>query len=574
MRAHWTTRTLVSLGMLGMVGLTGCASDETADPVPTDEPEPTIERIELSATDHLVRASMALRGIRPSVEELDRVAADPEALPTLVDEYLQSPLFGQTIRDLHDETLLLRTDYFFFPAGFQAKGPLEGIDPYYLNMSVMEAPLRLIEHVVMNDRPYTEIVTADYTLANGVTAAVWGSVDYDPNGEEWQVTRWNDERGNAGILTDSWVFGRYSTTESNANRGRANSVSKALICYDFLSRDIEIDSSINLADPEVVKTAIRDNPACASCHQTLDPLAAFFKDWFPIFVAAEVDYPFPNYNPGVQETYLGIEFREPAYFGQAGEGLPALGQMIAADPRFSLCAAEHFYSYLNQVPMEDVPLERAAEFQEVMIESGMNAKELARAIVLAEDFRLSHVEGEDEEGESESMVGMRKVRPEQLATMFYDLTGFVWEANIGEEFGTVNLARDSFLGYRVIGGGIDAQFVTRPSMTDSATSSLFLRAFAAEAASYVVQKDFEEADPQARRLLRLVNVDTADEASIRAQLAWLHKRVFSEFVTPDAESVSETWSLWSQAHAHSQDPARAWETTLTAMFQDVRIAYF
>jgi hypothetical protein len=39
----------------------------------------------LSPLEHLARASMALRGMRPAVQELEAVAADPSALDTLED---------------------------------------------------------------------------------------------------------------------------------------------------------------------------------------------------------------------------------------------------------------------------------------------------------------------------------------------------------------------------------------------------------------------------------------------------------------------------------------------------------
>ena len=45
------------------------------------------------------------------------------------------------------------------------------------------APLELIAYVVQNDRPYTEILTADYIMANPWTAAVYGASTYfdDPS---------------------------------------------------------------------------------------------------------------------------------------------------------------------------------------------------------------------------------------------------------------------------------------------------------------------------------------------------------------------------------------------------------
>ena len=175
-------RSLVGLCALAFaLTLAACGGDdsgetETGDTASEDTVEdPAFEHlVYLSPEDHLVRVSMALRGLRPSLAELDAVAADPEALAGIVDGYLDSPEFGRTIRDLHNESLLSRVDFAIPPAGFLPKGPIAGENIYDLNVSVMESPLRLIEHVVLNDKPYSEIVTANYTVADGVVSTVWG----------------------------------------------------------------------------------------------------------------------------------------------------------------------------------------------------------------------------------------------------------------------------------------------------------------------------------------------------------------------------------------------------------------
>ena len=566
---------LAPLGVVCSFGLlTGCSSDEESTEGPAVEiVTPTV--VYLPETDHLVRASMALRGVRPSVEELEAVAADPGQLDAIVDGYLSDPRFGLIMRDLHNEALLSRVDYFFFPAGFVSQDGVPSTDSYYINTSIQDASLRLIEHVIMTDAPYSEIVTANYTIANPITVAVWGSTPYEQGGPEWQVTEWTDGRGNAGILSDPWLVQRHSSTVSNANRGRANAFSKALLCYDFLDRDIVIDSNVNLADPNVVQEAVTQNQACASCHQALDPLASFFQDWFPIFVPADTPYPIQSYYPGVFTEVLGVEMRQPSYFGQSGESLEDLGRLMADDPRFSLCASQRFYAFFNQVDLDDVPLERASELQEAFLDSGLNAKALAREVVLSDDFRTSHIEAPADmliEGHDD-VVGMRKARPEQLGYMFEDLTGYRWQVEL-PDIGRVDVTQDSFIGFRVLGGGIDSQFVTRPSLTDSATSSLYLRALAAEAASYAVERDFATPQPSERKLLRMVGPSDTDETLVRAQLVWLHKRILGEIVEPMHDDVSETFQLFADALVHSGDVERAWKTTLTAMMQDLRVSYY
>ena len=108
-----------------------------------DEPEVVF----LKPTDHLVRASMVVRGIRPSVDELEQVAANPSALDGIVDTYLESDEFGAFIRDLHAELYLLRADTTF---QLPVKGYLveRGYDQDDLHHSTVEAPLRFVEEVI------------------------------------------------------------------------------------------------------------------------------------------------------------------------------------------------------------------------------------------------------------------------------------------------------------------------------------------------------------------------------------------------------------------------------------------
>jgi hypothetical protein len=548
-------------------GETADSADSTGEP--GDEgPDP----IYLEPTEHLVRVSMALRGIRPSVEELAAVEADPAAIDGIVDGYLDDPRFGTIVRDLHNDALLVLADFLVFPAGFVPKGPVADVDIYRLNRSITEAPLRLVEHVVMTDQPYTEIVTAEYTLADQNVAAVWG-IPYEGDGTSWEVTAWQDERDQAGILSDPWLFQRYQSTVSNANRGRANAISRALLCYDFLSRDIEVDASVNLADPDAVANAVVENPACASCHQGLDPLAGFLRDWAPVYVPADVEYPFDSYMPGIFED-IGATVRDSNFFGRAGTGLADLGRFIAEDPRFSLCAAQRFYAYFHQVEVEDVPLEVAARLQTELVDSGMSAKALARAIVLDDEFRVSHADPDDP-GENDP-VGVKKARPVQLSLLFQDLTGFQWRTDLTEfDLAPVDLLDDSFLGYNVLLGGIDSLFVTRPSHTYSATASLVLRSLAREAANSVVDEDFAEPDLDARRLLTLVSATDTEEGLVRDQISALHLRILARVVEPDGPEVDATYELFQAALDHaSGDVTRAWKVTLTALLQDVEIAYY
>ena len=169
------------------------------------------------------------------------------------------------------------------------------------------APLELIAHVVENDLPYTEILTADYIMANPWAAKAYGAptrfedpedehefkpsriVSYYRHGEGFEVeddpvlgTRVLDpgplstHYPHAGIINTTVFLQRYPTTATNRNRARSR-----WTYYHFLGLDIEKSAS-RTTDPEALadtNNPTMHNPACTVCHRVLDPVAGAFQNY-------------------------------------------------------------------------------------------------------------------------------------------------------------------------------------------------------------------------------------------------------------------------------------------------------
>jgi hypothetical protein len=570
--------------LAGLLGWAAGCGDSTPNAPPPPDPPPSTPQIEyLAPTDHLVRASMVLRGLRPSPEELLAVAADANALPAIIDRYLNSAEFGATIKDLHNETLWLRSNQPNFVPRPIAGSSLATGTFQNIAESLGEEPLRLIEHVVMTDRPYSEIVTADYTFTNGVVAAIWG-LPYTGDGTEWRQSSWQsaaEPRPAAGILSSSNLYNRYRSAGANYHRGRANAISRSLLCHDYLTSDIIIDTSVDLSDPEVVANAVVANPSCAGCHQTLDPLGSFLPGFRPNLVLATLTaYPITDWYRATREAQWKFTTkRPPGFFGVPGAKLDSLGKMIAEDPRFARCAAQHFASYFTERDMAELPVKWISALTDGFIASHLNAKALAKAVVLSDEFRVSHAKAGQADEAGDAVVGMQKLRPEQLDRMITDLTGYVWQTNsaakiAGVTAGVANLLQSDLLGYRVLAGGIDSYFVTVPSHTYNAASSLVLRRLADQAAGFVVDADLAKADHATRKLLTKVDATTRAAAAIRAQLVDLHLRIFGTVDAPSSEAINLTYGLFADTLAATNNVPNAWKVTLAAMLQDLRVAYF
>ena len=168
------------------------------------------------------------------------------------------------------------------------------------------APLELIAHVAEADRPYTEILTAPYTMANPQAALAYGATtvfgsddphDFQPTQIESYyrpcegMERDNDEQfgrrvlhpgpcatdfPHAGVLNTKVFLQRYPTTATNRNRARSR-----WTYYHFLGVDIEA-SAARTTDPDALADTDNPtlhNPACTVCHAALDPVAGAFQDY-------------------------------------------------------------------------------------------------------------------------------------------------------------------------------------------------------------------------------------------------------------------------------------------------------
>jgi hypothetical protein len=577
-----------------------------AAPSKTPALRPIAPAAELALLDpeaHLTRIAVALHGARPTPAELAAVRADPAALAGIVDGYLAAPEFGAMVRDLWNEVLLMRVEVprFVLPA----VGPLadRGSDAEYLR-EVSEEPLRLIEYVAVNDRPFGEIVTADYAIASPLSIAVWGAtpVPAEPGAtlpSGWRKVAWDSGQPMAGILSSGALWLRHPSNGANNHRGQAELVSDALLCSGFLARDVPLFNDIDLSDAEVVKSALTTDPGCVSCHQTLDPLASHFFG-FPRMAAGQVRksygpdgacekpergtcYPLGEYREKQAGSWRKKTGRAPNFFGLPSDDLRTLARQIADDPRFSMCTARRFYGYLMQVDPDDIPDATATALQDVLLGGGMRIKPLVKAIVLSDDFRAV---GAQQGSVASGLVGRKTTRPEQLERLIADLTGFTWRATPGAkggkgrgkgkkkaDVGEVSMLGSDRFGYRAMAGGVEGYGVTAPSFAYNPTRMLVLQTLAAEAAAYVVEHDFA-VDRPARRLLGWIDDGDTAEPAVRAQIVALYRRILGEEVDAASPEVDAALTLFTAGTAGAAGGARrGWSLLIAALLQDPQVAY-
>jgi hypothetical protein len=250
----------------------------------------------------------------------------------------------------------------------------------------VEAPLELIASIVENDRPYSEILTADYMMVNVDTDLVTNaSATFSANApvtefKQARITEYyrqdastrirNETRfhfnilefpGNlrgayphVGVLNDMAFLNRYPTTATNRNRARAR-----WTYFHFLGVDIE-QSAQRTTDPVALadtNNPTMNNPNCQVCHEIMDPVAGAFQHYgddgfylssFGGMDALDQFYKRPEtgttaYRAG--DTWYR-DMRAPGFNGTAAnttDTLRWLAGQIVADPRFSPAAVRFWW---------------------------------------------------------------------------------------------------------------------------------------------------------------------------------------------------------------------------------------
>ena len=291
------------------------------------------------------------------------------------------------------------------------------------------APLELIAHVVENDLPYTEILTADYIMANPEAALAYGAdtefddpedpTEFKPSEilsyyrrDNSQILERDPLRGrrvinpgnlrtdypHAGVLNTTVFLKRYPTTPTNRNRARSR-----WTYYHFLGFDIE-KSAARTTDLDALadtNNPTMNNPACTVCHIPMDPVAGTFQNYgntgmfrdqrggmdsLPELYKYPKDGTTSPYQRG--DTWFR-DVRAPGFDGMtapsADNSLQWLAEKIVADERFASAAVRFWWPAIMGVELVEPPTDPSdSDFDVMLVASSAQALEID---ALAQSFR-------------------------------------------------------------------------------------------------------------------------------------------------------------------------------------------
>lgn len=553
-------------------------------------------------TETLRKASLSLVGRLPTDAEVAAVEQGGiGALDPILDKMMTEEAFYTRLKEIYNDifltdrylenedavNLLNDVDYYnpkwyngmTDPAETAAnieKYGARNFDDYYnrmrawTNRGVAREPLELVAHIVRENRPFTEVLTANYIMVNPFSAKAFMLTD---------VTFKNDADPNefieakiptiphAGFLTSPMFLNRYPTTDTNRNRARARRI------YEFfLGTDI-----LKTAEQPIDQTIITEvNPtmnsvACTGCHSVMDPMAGTFRQFDDRARYDPMKPPLDDMRP---PGFGG----EKVPYEKLPQALQWIGPRIANDPRFALSAAYTIFTGMTGQAPPIAPTDTTSpdfekefdsylaiysEFSKIAHDfkgSNFDLKVVFKEIIKSPYYRAKNSKPLTKDQQSQlSTLGMgRFLTPEQLHRKIWAVTGYPWRPRAFEDGGWSNdylVIRDQ---YRMLYGGIDSNDVVKRVTTPNGIMANIAERMSNEMACRVVPREFWKSAEE-RVLFPHVELTFEPEdkngfpvepavVAIKKNIKHLHERILGEKLPDGHPEIERTYKLFLETY--------------------------
>jgi hypothetical protein len=439
------------------------------------------------------------------------------------------------------------------------------------NDSVASEPLQLINFVVKNNLPMTEILTADYFMVNGYSAKSYGVDDQLAFDDEWDADEWLPAQiagiPHAGLFTSLMFLNRYPTSDTNVNRGRSRVVYDLFLDVDILALDgtRPDGEAVDISSP----APTMENEDCVVCHALLDPVASSFQNWNDRGFYRPIR---PWYEDMFQAGFAGVDRPE----SEQPTSLQWLSGEMAKDPRFDDAMVRIIYFGLTGQDPLDPPGESATdadndayaaesvhldELKAAYVADKQNLKTLIKEIILSPYWRAEGLESDAFAIIHEQTGAARLLTPELLHRKIDALLGFEWRGfldnySVAKDIAFAARLLDNQFFYNQIYGGIDS-FVVTSRLTEPNGLMVYVQErMANELACYAVPNDFL-ADADQRLLFPYVEADNQaisaqDQTDIQTNIQYLHAHLLGETLAIDDAEVQITYDLFTEVLASGQ----------------------
>lgn len=476
--------------------------------------------------------------------------------------------------------------------------PVDPDDQYRISrdydLALRSEASALVRYIVEEDRSFEEVLTANYAMVSPYTARGYGifqdmaadSAFADPNDPFEFVPVRMPARTNragerqetpdgfythAGVLTTPAWLGRHQSTDTNRNRGRVRAFYMQFLGVDILSLALPADAASAMSTAGI---PTMESPACVGCHSLMDPIAGLFQhfDNRGNFNVERVPHRQDEGELQNRDEWFTDMFG-PGFHGEdfpADEewrALPWLAERTVRDPRFAQAMASHALYILTQTPTVRPPIDRedplyrprlngykhrrdAIEVAgQALIDSGFNIKAAFRSLVLSDVYRTESYAGERSPEcltELDSAGFWSVLTPEQLNRKIESIFGarvprLDPSAEVYVRAGLFHRSPSNENWYRIY-GGIDRNAVTVRQTSPNTVMGAIMRANAENIPCELVPDALSGGAPD----VFIPGMDmSADAATIRQNIEYLHERILGQEVGPDDSDIGRSVVLFN-----------------------------
>ena len=193
----------------------------------------------------------------------------------------------------------------------------------------------------------------------------------------------------SGILTMPIFLTKYGS-----RRARAHVAYNAFLCKDFVADTARLAPS---TEPDLTK-----RPGCSTCHQTLEPMAAYFtriaeSDWtwlpahvFPMEQARCKTTKPPGYCKQVYDPAFQMLRSAYAAPSHAEAGPAGFAHDIVKAPEFAPCVVQNVAQSFLGRPLEPEDEAWKVELTKIFVDGGYRMRPLVRAIVTSARYKAGN----------------------------------------------------------------------------------------------------------------------------------------------------------------------------------------
>jgi len=429
----------------------------------------------------------------------------------------------------------------------------------YASDGITQAPLALIVHVIKNNRPFSEILTADYLMVNPYSAAIFSAkiteapafnFSYGDALDLHDHTQFmpakiidKDARPlpHAGVLSTLPFLSRYSSSKTNLNRKRARYVFQY-----FLDTDVEglADRATLNLDNIVGEIPTLQDPQCKACHNIIDPVAGLFKNWRTNgrFAGDNTQWKHTTMPPEMLPPGLSAATEHALPETASATALPWLAHQISQDNRFvSATVKTLFKGFTGIDPIDDLPFMQ--QLKTLLIEQNLNVKALIKAIITSQYFLADQLTQISNLSINYSNYGTANLlTPEQLHRKIEAVfNGYEW-------LSPAKYRLISFDTYQLLYGGIDSwDIIVRTTQPTGVMAGIQAR-IANQLACQTVPFDFS-LTPSERVLFPYVEIDHMPDNGqhtqhIKKNIQYLFERILGVNISINEAEIARSYDLF------------------------------